>query len=251
MKESTQKKLKILGVDVSITGKSEVLNYLNASLKNLSKFFITTPNPEIILLAQKDRELMKALNSSDLALPDGTGLIIGGVKEIIKGRELFEDLLDIANKKGLKVFLLGGDTKTNKIVIAKINMKYRKIKAEGRGDIVLNNKGYSDTDRDISIHIDILKNINKFKPDILFVGLGAPKQEKWIYHNLDKLNVKIVMTVGGAFDYYSGKLGIVPGWMARGGLEWLWRVLQEPKRIKRIFNAVVIFPIYYFIRQKR
>lgn len=236
---------------VNVTSKSEVLNFLDSRLKSLSKFFITTPNPEIILLAQKDRELMEALNTSDLALPDGTGLVLGGVKEIIKGREVFEDLLSIANKKALKVFLLGGDVKTNNMVVAKINKKYKKLKVEGRGDIVLNNKGYSDTKNDASIHIDVLRHINMFNPDILFVGLGAPKQEKWIYHNQDNLNVKIVMTVGGAFDYYSGKLGKVPEWMARGGLEWLWRVLQEPRRIKRIFNAVVVFPIYYLLNRNR
>ncbi len=90
---------------------------------------------------------------------------------------------------------------------------------------------------------DCLKKINAARPDLLFVGFGMPKQEKWIYKNVKKLDAKGIMTVGGTFDYVFGKARLPPQWLEKPGLEWLWRLLHEPKRGSRILNAVIIFPL--------
>ena len=87
------------------------------------------------------------------------------------------------------------------------------------------------------------KEINNFKPDLLFVAFGAPKQELWISKWQKKLNVRGMMAVGGSLDYYSGVVKEVPSSIKNLGLEWLWRLINEPKRLVRIFNAVVIFPL--------
>jgi N-acetylglucosaminyldiphosphoundecaprenol N-acetyl-beta-D-mannosaminyltransferase len=83
-------------------------------------------------------------------------------------------------------------------------------------------------------------------PDILFVALGAPKQERWIFENLNKLeSVKLAMGVGGAFDFLSGKTKRAPLWMRKIGLEWFWRLIIEPRRVKRIIDAVIVFPVIF------
>jgi N-acetylglucosaminyldiphosphoundecaprenol N-acetyl-beta-D-mannosaminyltransferase len=252
---------KILSVKVASTTHTEVLNVVKNSLKkrkhSAKPLFITTPNPEIVVKSQNDSELLVALNEADIALPDGVGIIYASkflglkLRERISGREMFEEMLELANKKRLKVFLLGGTSEVNKDALEKISKKYPKVKTKGSADIQINNKGYSVSERDRKRHIEILDTINVQKPDLLFVALGAPKQEKWALHNLDSLDVKVVMVVGGAFDYFAGKMSKPPALFARLGLEWLWRVLLEPTRIKRILNAVVVFPYLVLVDRFR
>jgi N-acetylglucosaminyldiphosphoundecaprenol N-acetyl-beta-D-mannosaminyltransferase len=243
MTQTSHEDLKILGVKVSGTSKQEVLRFIVSSLARKSKFFVTTPNPEIVVAAQKDHELRAALNSADVAIPDGVGLRLAGIKEVITGRELFEALLSMANRKQLKVYLLGATPEVNKAAVNKIENLCPKIGIRGSGDIQVNEKGYFVDDKNRKRYIDIIKNINRLKPDILFVAFGAPKQEKWVYHNLEKLNVGGAVVVGGALDYLVGKTVLPPAWAAKAGLEWLWRGIFEPWRAKRIFNAVVVFPL--------
>jgi N-acetylglucosaminyldiphosphoundecaprenol N-acetyl-beta-D-mannosaminyltransferase len=88
-----------------------------------------------------------------------------------------------------------------------------------------------------------IARINEFKPHILFVGFNAPKQEKWVYKWLPHLKVGSAMVLGGTFDYFAGRAALPPEWMEKLGLEWLWRLIREPWRAPRIFNAVVVFPI--------
>lgn len=249
MKIKSLKQLRILGVKISSTDKDEVLEYVSSSLKTVSKFFIATPNPEIVLLAQKDKRLLQALNSADIALVDGIGLVWAarflGLGRVVRtpGRMMFFHLLRLANEKHLKIYLLGATEGVNKASLSKITKEYPRIKVKGRSDIFVNKEGYSDNEKDIKMHIDILRDINTFKPDILFVALGAPKQEKWIYNNLKNLDIGGAMVIGGALDTFSGQVAKPPLWVSNMGLEWLWRVVLEPRRIRRIFKAVVLFPL--------
>lgn len=249
MKKKSLKQLRILSVGISSTTKEQVLGFVIDSLKKRCKFFISTPNPEIVLLAQNDKTLLEALNSADLAIADGVGLVwaaralgLGKIQRI-PGRIMFEDLLVMANRKHLKVYLLGATKGANEKSILKIKKEYPRIKAKGRSDIFVNKEAYSDNENDIKMHIDILRDINAFKPDILFVALGAPKQEKWIYNNLKNLDIGGAMAVGGTLDTFSGQVKKPPLWASGLGLEWLWRVVHEPSRIRRILNAIIIFPL--------
>lgn len=239
MIKSSHREHDILGVKVSGTSKNEVLSFVVSSLRKKSKFFISTPNPEIIVAAQKDPALLKALNAADLALPDGVGL---GVSPRVTGREMFESLLKVGDRLKLKIYLLGATPEVNKATISKIKEIYPQLKVAGTGDIQINNDGYSEIEKYRKKHIDIIRHINTFQPDLLFVAFGAPKQEKWVNNNFKKLNIGGVMVVGGALDYFAGKTIRPPGWMAAAGLEWLWRAILEPQRIPRIINAVVVFP---------
>lgn len=225
--KSARKHVNILNVRLDSTSIEEVLNTIGDFRQSKHKFSLFTPNPEILVEAEKNKNFQKILNSADLSIPDGIGLKIAEPSlKIIKGRELFLKLLSLARKKNWKVFFLGG----------------MGIKNVTTGP-ALDKNGEPSSEEDRKIEIEIIEKINKLKPDILFVGFGYPKQERWIYKWLSKLEVGGAMAVGGTFDYVFGKAKLPPVWLEKACLEWFWRLLNEPKRIFRIFNAVIIFPL--------
>lgn len=182
---------KILGVSVNQITLVQAVNQVEQWLKTSKKHFIVTPNPEMIMLAQKDQEFRRILNQADLAIPDGWGLRLAapGLNRVT-GRELMLALI----KKGYKVYLAGGKP------------------GEPGPDI---------------------KKINRLRPDLLFVGMGMGKQEKWIAKNLPKLKVKVAMGVGGALDQIAKPWLVAPKWLQNLGLEWLYRLIFQPWRIRR------------------
>jgi len=233
----------ILGVNVNSTRKSKVLVSVRDFIARGYKFYIVTPNPEIILKSQKDKNLLLALNGATISIPDGVGLKLADPSlNIIKGRDLFLSLISLANKKGWRVFLLGGLGREAEISKQKLEISYRSLKMESSAGPKLDNEAEPVSESDINIQNDVVKRINDFKPQLLFVAFGAPKQEKWIARWLPKLDVGGAMVVGGTFRYLAGTTHLPPKWLEKIGLEWLWRVLAEPQRLRRIFNAVIVFP---------
>lgn len=289
--EKSQKIGKIMEINVNSTELVEVLTRVekfisdNVSASGHSdKFFIVTPNPELILASNKNKKLKNALNSADLSIPDGIGLSqankffslrlpkniilrffvglfqglrIGAAtfldrdwltKEIkpIKGRELFTDLIALAGKNGWKVFLLGGMDNEAKIALRKLKKRYQSLKIESSRGPTLNKEAKPLTDFDKKLESEAIAQINAFSPQLLFVAYGAPKQEIWINEHLKNLKIGGAMCVGGTLRYIAGLSKLPPKWMADIGLEWLWRVITEPKRIKRVTNAFPIFPLKVF-----
>jgi len=248
MTKKAPEQVKILGVGVSSTTELQVLAFFRDNLKKNKKIFITTPNPEIILRAQRDEILLKSLNKSDIAVPDGTGVLWAAkflnnpLKSRIKGRELMIKLLEHANNEQLKVFFLGASPLVNEKAVKKAKVQYPNALVFGNSGPRLNDEVQPVTEADSKSQIEVVNHINEVKPDILFVAFGAPKQEKWSYKWLPKIKVKSIMVIGGSLDYFVGSAVLPPRWMARVGLEWLWRLLKNPARIKRIFNAVIVFP---------
>lgn len=182
------------------------------------------------------------------------------VSEVVPGRWLFEELVQKAAKEEKRVFLLGGRPG----VAEKAAIKIKKFKIKNLNDISkfkiigesgpwLNFKGepvdegQKNLPAQAGIEKKVIQEINKFKPDFLFVGFGCPKQEKWLDRKLAKLNVGAAMTVGGAFDYLAGEVPEPPARLTEAGLEWLWRLLTQPWRIRRIFTAVVMFPLKLYL----
>jgi len=202
---------------------------------------IFTLNPEILLLGRKNQDYKKVLQSADLALPDGIGLVWLGrffdmpFKERVTGADFMEKLAELAGQTGKSIFLLGGRNGAAEKTANALKTKFPGIKIIG----FLEDQNQWQNCAEI------------FKADILFVALGAPKQEIWIHDNLSKLqNIKIAIGVGGAFDFISGKIPRAPKLLREIGLEWMWRLMIEPKkRWKRIFNAIIIFPINFFWRR--
>ena len=185
------------------------------------KGFVVLPYSEFIVRAQKDKEFRDILNSADFCLCESRGLRM--VARFL-GKKIKENItgVNLIYKLRGRIFLLGG----KKGVVEKVR---EKLKAE----VVGVEHGYQDLEK-------VIDKINKVEPEILLIGLGSPKQEKWIYDNLKKMpSVKVAIGVGGAFDFISGRVKRAPKILQKIGLEWLWRLILQPRRIKRIYNGVI------------
>lgn len=223
---------KILGVKICSTPKKRVLDYIKSSLEQRKKIFIVTPNPEQLVLANEDSNFLQALNQASLAIPDGVGLVWASkilnktIPERISGADLMLDLCKMAGEHGWRVFLLGGRPGVAQIAAEKLaeSLKLQTIFEEGTQDI----RQETEEQRQ-----RIIQKINQSQARLLFVAFGAPYQEFWLHQNWSALNVNVVMVVGGALDYLSGRIKRSPRVLQRIGLEWLWRLLHEPWRIKR------------------
>jgi len=238
----------IMGINVSSTNVSEVLARVEDFISDSERFYIVTPNPEIILMAQRNEKLKKALNGTELAISDGVGLKIAipGLN-IIKGRELFSELVALAARKNWKVFLLGGLDKEAELAVKKLKIENLKLKIEYARGPRLDQNAQPASKNDIKLEREAVEKINRFAPQLLFVAFGNPKQEIWVHENYLKLNIGGAMAVGGAFNYVAGLSKLPPKWMERVGLEWLWRLSTEPKRLGRILRAVIVFPVKVFL----
>lgn len=227
--KNTDIRINTLGVAVTSTTMQEVLTKIGeiCQKKTLSRpFFITTVNPEFIILAQDDADFKTVLNGSDMALADGAGLRFASRKlaEIIPGRKLVEALATEAKYRSTyKIFYLGGKSG----VAHKMAEMYGGEWDSGEENI---SKPSQNT--------EILAKIRKYDPDILFVAYGAPYQEKWIAANLDRIRARVVMGVGGSFDYLTGLTSTPPNWVNKIGLEWFWRLLHQPWRLKRQLKLI-------------
>ena len=214
-------KVEILGVKIDNITMAQAVDKVNSFFDG-KIHTIFTPNPEIIMLAQNDKELKNALNSADVLLPDGIGVVIGAkligkpLPERVAGFDFTCNLL----KTDRTFYLLGA-----KPGVAETAAE--KLKAQGV-KIVGTQHGYFTDDT------EIIADINNMKPDILLVCLGAPKQEKWIYKNKDKLNVALCLGVGGTLDVIAGTAKRAPMIYQKLYLEWLYRAVKEPYRIPRL-----------------
>jgi len=212
--KQSHNKVKVLGVGVASTELVEVLTKVDEFVRKNHKLkLIVTVNPEFVMLAQEDEEFKKILNGADLAIADGVGLKLAGVRNIVPGRRIVEALL----QKGYKVFYLGSR------VASEMAKKYGGAYDDGEKSI---RAGERESKR-------IVAKINKYKPDILLVAYGAPWQEKWLWANRSKIKAKVGMGVGGAFDYLTGRVKLPPEWINKIGLEWLWRLVHERWRWRR------------------
>ncbi len=246
-------KVNILGIKIDNLGKTEVLKKIDDFLSDGRQHHLVTANPEMVVAAGKDEKFLEILNKADLTVPDGFGLILAArylrqpLQERITGVDLMLDICQIAEQKNCSVYLLGGEEGISKRAAEKIVKKFPRLRvagAESGGKMEI-----SDFRFQIS---DLIKKINNAEPNILFVALGAGKQEKFIAENLDKMSsVKIAMGVGGAFDFISGKIKRAPKWMRKIGLEWLWRLFIEPWRLKRILTATIKFSWLVITKNKK
>ncbi|EKD56587.1 MAG: hypothetical protein ACD_58C00142G0002 [uncultured bacterium] len=233
---------------------------------------IVTVNPEMIVAAQSDNKFNKIINNSNLVIPDGTGLLWAAsftgqhLTERVTGIDLVNQLANLAAKKRYSIYLLGAMPGVAKKASEILVNKYPGLKIAGYSsdNPVINFPDkpeykfpYNNRTTDIkpSIANPNLKIVNKIrltKPDILLVAYGHVKQEKFIAQYSKLLNIPVMIGVGGAFDFIVGIAIRAPRIFQKFGLnylgfEWLWRLITEPKRFKRIFTAVIVFPWLVFI----
>lgn len=227
---------KILGVRLDELNFSGVIAKVRYFLVENKFHMIATVNPEFIMTTKADKNFMKILNQSDLNIPDGVGLqyiskFLGQkIGERVTGVDLTMELAKLAEEKGYSIFFLGADEGVAETTATRLKFLYSKLKVAGV---------YAGTPNEAGL----IEKINATKPDILLVAYGAPKQEKFIYDNKDKLKVRLAMGVGGTFDYIAEVVPYAPACYRKFGFEWFYRLMTQPKRFKRIFTAVVKFPL--------
>ncbi|PIR74725.1 MAG: hypothetical protein COU35_00965 [Candidatus Magasanikbacteria bacterium CG10_big_fil_rev_8_21_14_0_10_47_10] len=247
-------KKSLLGIQIDTVSKEEALQKARVFLRGSGQHMIFTPNPEMLVAANTDAYFQDVLNAADINLCDGVGLLLfaGHSVSRIAGVDFMTELLRLAEDMNKKVYFLGsGQTKTIDALKKNVVLQFPNIRIVGEhiGHLI----SQSETGQlryDTSENDDIVQDIILAAPDMLFVAFGHGKQEKWIYEQLPDLpSVKIAMGVGGAFDFLAGTQKRAPKLLQSLGLEWLWRLALEPKRIKRILNAVVVFP-WYVLKDK-
>lgn len=257
----------ILGVKVDLLSRDESLRVIEDFLKESPgkrMKMVATAYSEFFVRAQKDERFKDVLNKADLVTPDGISVLAANwfnneargkcfFKKIslgwqvgskilrseigrpVTGVFLFDSLTRKAVDRGWRVFLLGGLPGTAQRVSEKLKRDYPGMLVEfDEGERVVGSKA-SENER-------VIEKINRFKPDILCVAYGPVKQEKWIFEHRGKLKAKLAIGLGGTFNEYLGDVAAAPEWMEKMGLKWLWRVIKEPKRLGRIWRAVVVFP---------
>lgn len=193
--------------------------------------FVLTPNVDHIVKLQHDKDFRKIYKHADLVLPDGMPLLWAAkflntpLIERITGADLFPELCRVSAKKGYKIFLLGGRPKAAVTAKKVLEKKYPNV------NIVGTYCPYFGFENDEDENNKIIAAIERAKPDILFVGLGAPKQEKWIYKYKDVCRVPVSIGVGVSFEFIAGMVKRAPIWVRNLGMEWFWRLIMEPKKL--------------------
>lgn len=233
-------KEQILGFDVSTYNSKELLENIFKDYLNDEQLFIVNINPEIATTNYKNEELKKALNKQKYQIPDGSGIVWaskrkkGNIKERITGIDLMLKICEKSQEHSSKIYLYGGAEGIANKAKEELEKQFPNI------NIIGTDNGYEPEEK-------IVEKLKKLPIDILFVGIGSPKQEKFILKHADEFkNIKILMPVGGSFDVISKTKKRAPQWMQKCSLEWLYRLFQEPKRIFRQFKLVKFMYLVYF-----
>ncbi len=236
------KKIDILGVLVDHVDICGALSCLMDFLNEDKGHAVFTPNSEIIMVAHKDAEFCKTLNSGDLIVADGIGVVYASkilkapLPERVAGFDLASKLIESVSDGSRSLYFFGGKPGVAELAIKNLTAQYPKLSVCGFSD------GYFDTEKEKLI----IEDIKTKKPDILLVCLGAPKQEKWIATHKDELGAKILLGVGGSLDVWAGTVERAPEKYQKAGLEWFYRLMKQPSRFFRMlalprFGLTVLF----------
>ncbi|MBI3952373.1 MAG: WecB/TagA/CpsF family glycosyltransferase [Candidatus Doudnabacteria bacterium] len=259
-------KVDIAGVLVDNISKEETLKKIDEFVSSGNPHLIVTTYSEFIVYASRDSSYKKVLNSADLSLPDGIGILWAAkllklkvkseklkvleclwqviysgasiifkpsfvrseIKEQITGSRLIWDIARLASEKGYSISLIGGEDGVGVLAGIELKKKFPELKI----NLIVSGNTFDD---------QLAGGIAGSNSDILLIAYSPPKQETWLAQNLSKLNVKVALGLGGTFDYIAKKRPKSPDFMHYMGLEWLWRLITQPWRIKRMWNAIPVF----------
>ena len=229
-------KLDIMGLQFDNVTMDEAAARAEKILAGEKTCYVVTPNAEIAYETLHDEKLRALINDADLVLPDGAGVVLASkllktpLKQKVAGVDFADRLLSVLEKTGGRLFLLGSKPGIAELAAQKMTGKHPKLR------ICDMNDGY------FKDEAPVIEKINAAKPDVLFVCLGAPKQEIFMKTHLKELHVKLMIGLGGALDSFAGTVKRAPNWMIRCNLEWLYRLIKEPKR----FGRMLRLPKYLF-----
>lgn len=238
----------MLGVRIDALQIPEVIEKFEEWIREKRRsHFVSLTNVNNVMEARKDPAFRKIQDSADLSLPDGMPLVWMGrlhghrLRRRVYGPDLFLDFCGQTHGKGYSHFFYGGAPGIGKQVAEKMQRRFPGIKIAGV---------HSPPFRQLSQREDafVVKMINQAAADVLWVGLGCPKQERWIYEHRNRLRAPVIAGIGQAFDIYAGRSRQAPGWMREHGLEWLFRLCSEPRRLWRrylIYNTAFILNLLF------
>lgn len=226
----TEKFVEILSIPFIDSNMDEFMNgMIYPRLMNQEKTFVVTANPEIVEYANEHQDYKDIILSADYITPDGIGIIMASkwlnqpLQERITGFDLMNELFRVADEKALKVYLLGAEEQVIESAALKAKELYPGLELVGY------NHGYIDIKDD-----SLAKSIAELEPDIILTALGFPRQEKWVSRHYPLFKKGIFMGVGGSFDVLAGKVNRAPVFWQKMRLEWLYRLIQQPSRWKRM-----------------
>lgn len=223
-------KIDVMGLKFDSMTMDEALSRAEALLRGDKAAYVVTPNAEIAYEALHDVQLREMLNGADLMLPDGAGVVLASkllrtpVKQKVAGVDFAAGLLGILERNGQSLYLLGGKPGIGELAAQKMLEAHPQLRIAGIAD------GYF---RD---EAPVIAKINASGADALFVCLGAPKQERFMVQHQQELHVHLMAGLGGSLDAFAGTVQRAPAWMIRLNLEWLYRLIREPKRFRRMLR---------------
>ncbi|MCG9966456.1 WecB/TagA/CpsF family glycosyltransferase [Pelotomaculum terephthalicicum JT] len=238
-------KVDLLGINIDALDLEETVRRIAEYIRHGLPRRVVTINPEFLYRARADRELCKLAGRADLVTPDGVGIVwacrVAGspVPERVTGIDLMMRLVEQAAVEGWSIFLLGAAPGVAEEAAARLSLDYPGLRVAGV------HHGYFKDNEEA----EVAGIVRESRPDLLFVALGAPKQEWWIDRNLQETGAVVAVGVGGSFDVVAGKVRRAPRWIRRLHLEWLFRLVKDPSRWRR--QAVLPLFAWLVLREYR
>ena len=226
-------RMRLMNTEIDNLTMDETLDAIDSLIKEDNCSYVVTPNVDHIVQLEKDEELKRVYENASLILTDGKPLIwISNwyktpIKEKISGSDLFPRVCELAAKKGYTMYLLGAAEGVADKAAKNLMDKYKGLNIVGTYSPPI---GFEKDKVELK---KIERQIQEVHPDILIVGLGCPKQEKYMYHHCKELDVPISFGLGASIDFEAGNIKRAPRWMSEHGLEWLYRITQDPKRLAK------------------
>ncbi len=245
MKETSLKRTNILGVGISAVDMAQALETIEGWIESKEPHYVCVCTVHTVMECQRDERLRQIVNSAGLATPDGMPLVwlsrLAGHKHVdrVYGPDLMLAFCQLAAQEGYTNYFYGGDVGAPELLANRLSPKFPGFKMVG---------GYSPPFRPLTKEEDdeVVRMINEANPDIVWVGLGTPKQDWWVAEHVGRLSAPALIAIGAAFDFHVGRVKQAPRWMQRSGLEWLYRLCQEPRRLWRrylVYNPLFLISL--------
>lgn len=279
------KRAYIFGVPIDALTTDEVLSRIQNAISARLSTQIVTLNPEFVVRSRTDADFRRVLKQAQLALADGIGVRAAATYQNLKlpswqparfivsllqgagikwailtqdeslkhpipatvaGIDLIWRLAELGATQKWRFYLLGGEPGVAQQAAQRLRTQFPKLNILGAEEGIPHGR-YDDA----TLRSHVAERIGQTRPDIVLVAFGAPRQDLFIAENATRLHAPILMGVGGSFDFLAGRIARSPQWLRSLGLEWLWRLIQEPHRLGRIWTAVVVFPWLVFLERQR
>lgn len=236
-------RVNILGVEISSINMAQALAIFQEWIDGRSKEYVCVTPAHAVMDCYRDRSLQRIFNDSGLTTPDGMAIVwllrLHGARRVgrVYGPDLMKEVCRISIEKGWSHFLYGGEPGVAEGLKASLEKQYKGLRVVGT---------YSPPFRALSDEEDreVMRAIGSARPDIVWVGISSPKQERWMHDHRGKLDASILVGVGAAFDFLTGRKPQAPSWIQRMGMEWLFRLSTEPGRLWPRYSQ---YPLFVFL----